>query len=54
LFLPARLPEDLVAAEEGEVDARVARALTLRALLAGPVLVVPEDMKILWLRISPP
>ena len=38
--LPARAPEHLVAAEEGEVDARVARGLDVRALGAGPVLVV--------------
>ena len=47
VVLPARLPEHLVAAEEGEVDAGVARARDVGALLAGPVLVVPgghEDL----------
>ena len=42
VVLPARLPEDLVAAEEGEVHARVARRLDVRALRARPVLVVAD------------
>ncbi len=42
IALPARLPEHLVAAEEGEVHARVARRLHVRALRARPVLVVPD------------
>ena len=37
---PARLPENLVAAEEREADARVAGRLDVRALRARPVLVV--------------
>ncbi len=37
---PAGLPEDLVAAEEGEVDARFARRFHVLALLRRPVLVV--------------
>ena len=38
--LPARLPEDLVAAEERQVHAGVARRLDVRALGTRPVLVV--------------
>ena len=40
--LPARLPEDLVAAEEREVDAGVARRFDVGALAARPVLVVAD------------
>ena len=43
--LPARLPEHLVAAEEGEVDAGVARRLDVGALRAGPVLVVADGQE---------
>ena len=48
--LPARLPEHLVAAEEGEVDAGVARGLDAGALRGRPVLVVAagdEDLVVL-------
>ena len=51
--LPARLPEHLVAGEEGEVDAGVARGLDGRALRGRPVLVVParhEDLVVLQQR----
>ena len=47
VVLPARLPEDLVAAEEGQVHARVAGAGDVGALGTRPVLVVPgghEDL----------
>ena len=37
---PARLPEDLVAAEEGQADARRARRLDTLAFARGPVLVM--------------
>ena len=40
--LEARLPVHLVAAEEREADARVARVLDGRALPGGPVLVMPD------------
>ena len=40
--LPARLPEDLVAAEEGQVHAGGARRLDVGALAARPVLVVAD------------
>src|SRR4029078_132560 len=40
--LGERLPEHLVAAENGEVDAAVAREFDVLALLARPVLVVPD------------
>ena len=40
--LPARLPEDLVAAEEGEAGAGVARGGDVVALAGGPVLVVAD------------
>src|SRR5207244_2103119 len=42
VVLPAGLPEDLVAAEEGQVHAGVAGGLDVGALLAGPVLVVAD------------
>ena len=42
---PARLPEHLVAAEEGEVHAGVARGLDVAALLPGPVLVVADGQE---------
>ena len=41
-WLPARLPEHLVAAEEREVDAGVARRFDVRALIRRPVLVVAD------------
>ena len=51
--LPARLPEDLVAAEEGEVDAGVARRLDVGALGADQYSSCPLEMKALWLSSSP-
>ena len=50
LVLPPRLPEDLVAAEERQVNAGVARRLDVGALVAGPVLVVPDRQKSLVLQ----
>jgi len=40
--LPAGFPVDLVAAPEQQVDAGVARRLDIRALVAGPIFVVPH------------
>ena len=41
-ILPAGLPEDLVAAEERQMHARIARRLDIGALGAGPVLVMAD------------
>src|SRR5207237_5403304 len=43
--LPARLPEHLVAAEERQIHAGIARLLDAGALVARPVLVVPDRAK---------
>src|SRR4051812_17180753 len=43
--LEAGLPEHLVAAEEREVDAGIARGLDAAALIAGPVFVVADREK---------
>src|SRR5581483_2297254 len=54
--LPAGLPEELVAAEEGEMDAGIAGGLNVGALRAGPVLVVAhgeEDLMVLDQRALP-
>src|SRR5215467_5753525 len=40
--LPTRLPEDLVTAEEGQVDAGIARRLHVDELVAGPVFIVSD------------
>ena len=45
--LEARLPEDLIATPEGEIDARISRGLDVCYLAVGPILVmasIHEDL----------